>query len=180
MEDSEIIALLKNDPGRGLCEAVRKYRPYAAAIVGRVLGDSERDAEECVADAFVAVWKTAQGERGLRSLKGCIAFAARNTAINRYRKLHREHMVDIDEIELPSGEDITLDFESGADVITVQELINGMDEPDREIFVRKYYLMESVREIARRTSLQEIQVKNRLYRGRQRLKKQLEERDVTA
>lgn len=180
MEDSEIISLLKSDPPRGLQEAVGKYRPYAAAIVGRVLGGSERDAEECVADAFVAVWRTAQGERGLRSLKGCIAFAARNNAINRYRKLNRERMVDIDEIELPSGEDITLDFEDGADAVTVQELINCMEEPDREIFVRKYYLMESIREIAERTGLEDIQVKNRLYRGRQKLKKQLEKRDVTA
>ena len=180
MEDSEMIALLKSDPSRGLCEAVRKYRSYAAAIVGRVLGGSERDVEECVADAFVAVWKTVQSERGLRNLKGCIAYAARNAAINRYRKLTRERTVDIDEIYLPSGEDITLDFESGTDAVTVQELVYGLEEPDREIFVRKYYLMESVKEIAAQVGLEEIQIKNRLYRGRQKLKKQLEERDITA
>ncbi len=64
--------------------------------------------------------------------------------------------------------------------VTVQELVAGMDEPDREIFVRRYYLLESIREISRRTELDEIQIKNRLYRGRQKLKKQLEERDITA
>ena len=180
MEDSEIIPLLKSDPSKGLYEAVRKYRSYAAAIISRVLGDSERDLEECVADAFVAVWKTAQSERGLLNLKGCVACAARNSAINRYRERNRVHMVDIDEIELPSEENVTLDFEDGTDALAVQELVCGMEEPDREIFVRKYYLMESVREIALRLGLDEVQVKNRLYRGRQKLKRQLEERDVTA
>ena len=103
----------------------------------------------------------------------------RNAAINRRKKLRRESAADIDRLELPSEEDIVLDFETAADAFALQELVAAMDEPDREIFVRKYYLMEPVKEIARRTELDEVQIRNRLYRGRQRLKKQLEERDIT-
>jgi RNA polymerase sigma-70 factor, ECF subfamily len=180
LEDSEIIPLLKDDPSKGLYEAVQKYRSYAAAIIGRILGENEQDLEECIADAFVAVWKTVQSGQEFRSLKGCVACAARNTAINRYKKLSRERTAYIEEEELSSGEDIMLDFEDEANAHILQELITGMDEPDREIFVRKYFLFESVREISKRTELNEIQIKNRLYRGRQKLRRQLEERDVTA
>ncbi len=180
MEDCEIVPLLKSEPSRGIREAVQKYRSYAAAIAGRILGGSEQDVEECVSDAFAAVWKIAQSGEEIRSLKGCVAFAARNAAINRFKKLRRERAASLDEMELPSEEDIVLNFEDGADAAAVQNLVTGMDEPDREIFVRRYYLLESVREISRRTELDEIQIKNRLYRGRQKLKKQLEERDITA
>lgn len=180
MEDSQIIPLLKSEPSRGLCEAVKKYHSYAAAIIGRVLGRHEQDIEECVADSFVAVWKMIQSGEEIRNLKGCIGYAARNSAINRYKKLRREQTSNIDELELPSEDDVILDFEDSSNARTVQELVHGMDEPDREIFVRKYFLMESVKEIAKRTMLDEVQIKNRLYRGRAKLRRQLEERDVTA
>ena len=180
LEDSEILDLLRTDPSEGLSAAVRKYRPYAAAIVGRVLCGREQDVEECLADAFVSVWKTVRSGTEIRSLKGCIAFAARNTAINRYNRLRREQTVDITALELPSEDDVILDFETRANSEAVQELVYGMDEPDREIFVRKYFLMEPVKEISRRMLLDEIQIKNRLYRGRQKLRRQLTERDVTA
>ena len=180
MEDCDIIPLLKSEPSRGVYEAVRKYRSYAAAIAGRILGNSEQDVEECVSDAFAAVWKIAHGGEEIHSLKGCIACAARNAAVNRCKKLRRERAASLNEMEMPSEEDIILDFEDGTDAVTVQELVTGMEEPDREIFVRRYYLLESVRDISQKTELDEIQIKNRLYRGRQRLKKQLEKRDITA
>lgn len=179
MEDSKILLLLNSDPSEGLREAVKKYYAYAAAIARRVLGGREQDVEECVTDAFVSVWRASQ-ESGIRNLKGCIAYAVRNGAINRCKKLRREQSADIDELELPSEEDVVLDFEDTANARLIQNLVYGMDEPDREIFVRKYFLMEPVRAIAGRLGLDDIQVKNRLYRGRQRLKKQLEERGATA
>lgn len=180
MEDEKIILLLKNEPSRGIYEAVAKYRSYAAAIAGRILRGSECDVEDCVSDAFAAVWRIAAGGSEIRSLRGCIACTVRNAAINRSKKLRRENAEGLDKLELPSEEDIVLDFENAADAVTVQELIAGMAEPDREIFVRKYYLMESIREIAQRTELDEVQIRNRLYRGRQKLKQQLKERDITA
>jgi RNA polymerase sigma-70 factor (ECF subfamily) len=180
LEDREILLLLRSSPSDGLHEAVRKYRSYAAAIIERVLRGRDQDVEECLEDAFVAVWKTAESGKEIRSLKGCLAFAARNTAISRYKKLRREQTVDISALELPSEEDVILDFENRINSETVQQMVLSMDEPDREIFVRKYFLMEPVREIARRTLLDEIQIKNRLYRGRQKLRRQLLEREVTA
>lgn len=180
MEDREILLLLQSSPSEGLSEAVRKYRSYAAAIIGRVLRGREQDAEECLEDAFVSVWNAARKGDGIHSLKGCLAFAARNSALNRYKKLRREQTVDISTLELPAEDDLTLDFENRENSAAIQKLILAMDEPDREVFVRKYFLMESVKEIARRTLLDEIQIKNRLYRGRQKLRRQLSERDVTA
>lgn len=178
MEDSQIILLIKDNPPEGLKEAIQKYRGYVGAIVTRVLSGSERDVEECVADTFVSVWKYIRAGNEVHNLKGCIACTARNTALNRLKKLKREAMADISELELPSDGDTALDFETEENLREIQELVVRMDEPDREIFVRKYFLMESLKEISKRTRLDETQIRNRLYRGRQKLRKQLEERGV--
>lgn len=178
LEDSQIILLLRNSPSDGLYEAILKYRDYAAAIASRILGGTGPDAEECVEDAFVSIWKYARDGDGIRSLKGCVACSVRSAAINRRKQFARRNAVNIDDLELAAEDDVVLQLESEGDAIVVQELVGGMDEPDREIFVRKYFLFESIREISRRTMLDETQIKNRLYRGRQKLRKQLKERNI--
>lgn len=179
MEDSEIVLLLKSKPSDGLYEIIKKYRSFVAKITGRILRGNQQDVEECIDDTFLSVWKAA-GDTGseITNLKGYLACTARNTAINRYRKLTRLNVVDIDEIDFAEENDMMLEFENKNNAITLQGLIAAMDEPDREIFIRKYFLFEKVKDIATQTELDEVQVKNRLYRGKQKLRKQLEERDV--
>ena len=48
-----------------------------------------------------------------------------------------------------------------------------MGEPDSEIFLRRYYCNQSVAEIAAATRLHPENVKTRLRRGREKLKKLL-------
>ena len=57
-------------------------------------------------------------------------------------------------------------------------LVGGLSSPDREIFLRKYYLLESTRQIAGALGMSEGSVNTRLTRGRQRLRRQLEEKGV--
>lgn len=57
-------------------------------------------------------------------------------------------------------------------------LVGGLPSPDREIFLRKYYLLESTRQIAGALGMSEGSVNTRLTRGRQRLRRQLEEKGV--
>lgn len=176
MEDSQIVSLLKSDPPRGLEEAIQKYRGYVGAIAARVLETVEEDVEECVSDTFVSVWKYIRQGNEIHNLKGCIACTARNLALNRLKQRKRSNVVELGELELESEQDMALEFESEENLRAIQELVYRLDEPDREIFVRKYFLMESLKEISRRTALDEIQIRNRLYRCRQKLRKQLEER----
>ena len=55
----------------------------------------------------------------------------------------------------------------------LQELVESLPSPDREIFLRKYYLLETSKEIAEALSLTEGNVNVRLSRGREKLKRQL-------
>ena len=58
-------------------------------------------------------------------------------------------------------------------------LVAALEPPDREIFLRKYYLMQSSREIAAALDLRVSTVNTRLSRGRDRLRRQLQERGYT-
>ncbi|MEG2394705.1 MAG: sigma factor-like helix-turn-helix DNA-binding protein [Ruthenibacterium sp.] len=55
----------------------------------------------------------------------------------------------------------------------VQALVAAMTPPDRDIFIRKYYWLQTVREIAAALQISEDSIKKRLTRGREALRKQL-------
>lgn len=177
MDDEEIILLLQRDPAAGLRELIRKYRALAAAIAGRVLS-SRSDVEECVQDTFVKIWKNAPGLAAEGSLKGYVACAARNTAISRWRALSRRRERFMDPPE-EGGNDPLEDLAFREDVSQLREAVCGLEEPDREIFLRHYFLFEKLADIAPHVGLTVEQLKKRLYRGRLRLRKALEERGVT-
>ena len=58
-------------------------------------------------------------------------------------------------------------------------LVAALEPPDREIFLRKYYLMHCSREVAAALDLRVSTVNTRLSRGRDRLRRQLQERGYT-
>ena len=180
MDDKQIILLLKNRPSYGLHEAIGKYRAAVQAVVSRVLPYHPQDVEECVADTFVSIWRIIDRiDADTKTFRGLILSTARNTAINRYNQLGRRPVVSLETLELAGEDDIALTVLSAETTKELQDLIVGMGQPDQEIFFRKYFLFESVQDIAAHVGLGEGGVRNRLYRGRQKLRRQLEERGVS-
>lgn len=169
-DDKTILAQLSGDPQAGLAALLEEYGALLHAIVRRVLPQNPEDAEECVADVLVAAWRHADELAAQnRPLYGWLALTARNKAISRWRSLKRRPSEPLDG-------DIASDFmlqpcaSEGEDCIA--ELVAALPEPDHEIFLRRYYLMESSRDIARALSINEHAVNVRLSRGRAKLKQQ--------
>ena len=158
MDDREIMQQLKENPEQGLRVLIKRYRGLVGKIASGILVGHEEDTEEVISDTFVNVWRAAErldSERG--NLKGFIACTARNTALNRLKKLTSEwdHRGDTvcDMLEWDSGEEKggfagiseTLS-DAERHLITREEneelyrLILTLEEPGREIFVRRYFL----------------------------------------
>ena len=103
---------------------------------------------------------------------------ARNTAINRYRALQRRDTLPLTDELAATIADLPADpAGDAADELAV--LVAALEPPDHEIFLRKYYLMQSSREIAAALDLRVSTVNTRLSRGRDRLRRQLQERGYT-
>lgn len=190
MDDREIIQQLKENSEQGLRVLIKKYRGLVGKIASGILTDHEEDVEEVISDTFVNVWRAAErldSERG--SLKGFIVCTARNTALNRLKKLTSEwgYRGDADygfyewnigeEGGTFSGSGMEPDAEQRLilreDSEELYRLILMLEEPGKEIFIRRYFLCENVAEIAKRLNLNTKKVSNYLYRDRLRLKAEL-------
>lgn len=181
MDDNQILEFLKKKQPTVLYELTKKYGGIVKTIVSRVLGSNNyQDIEECIADTFVKLWENADNiDMSKGSLKSYIVSIARNTAINRYRKLFKENVISLDENIVSKSNDIEDKILFQYDMKVLKELVLQMNEPDREIFIRKYILLEKVKDISKHLSIDEKSVENRLYRSRLKLKKALVERGVS-
>ncbi|MEG2769210.1 MAG: RNA polymerase sigma factor [Oscillospiraceae bacterium] len=181
MEDEKILLLLRNNPETGLWELGKKYTALATAVIGRILVGRSQDIEECVADTFIRIWKNAnevvtQNE----SIKGYVICAARSIAIDRYRKLKKEQGNMELEDYMPDDKNLADTVEGSAGVAAIQREIMALPQPDREIFLRRYFLYQSIKEISAVMNIGEKAVESRLFRGRKKLKIQMEESGVLA
>ena len=164
-----LLQAIRQDPDTGLRWAMRDYAALVRGIARRILPGHDRDIEECTADVFVALWRNAARlEATGTPVRAWLIVTARNTAINRYRALQRHDTLPLTDELAATIADLPADpAGDAADELAV--LVAALEPPDREIFLRKYYLMQSSREIAAALDLRVSTVNTRLSRGRDRL-----------
>lgn len=179
MSDKEIILLLKQKPSEGLFEVIQKYNRLVRTVVRRILPNHHSDAEECVEDTFVNIWQHIDSiDPSTLLFKAYILSTARNLTISRYRQLKRNHLISLDAVSEPADRDMIETILQDETKNEIQKLVMEMEEPDRGIFFRRYFLFESYKQIAHALKLSEVQVKNKLYRKKACLRKKLEERGI--
>lgn len=179
MKDDVILRRLRGkDPG-GLEQLMDKYIPYVSAVVWNILRFSmtAEDAEEVVSDVFLTAWERA-GDILPGAAKAWLGAVARNKAKNKLREVSSELPLEDDLLDIPGGEMPEERMARREEARLVREAVDGLDEPDRTIFLRHYYYAQTVREIADRMGMNESTVKTKLRRGRQRLKSHLTGRGV--
>lgn len=179
MNDSEIIRKLKSREEEGLRQLIRQYNSYVTAILCNISRGilSVEDIEELAADVFLSIWNHSAGLQDDRPVKPYLAQTARNAAYSRLRKV-KELPVAYDDDILPlspvgNPDELTIRREQTE---IINSAVEGFGEPDREIFIRFYYLGERIEAIGRRLTLNPSTVKTRLHRCRKRLKGIFEER----
>ncbi|MEG1012151.1 MAG: sigma-70 family RNA polymerase sigma factor [Ruthenibacterium sp.] len=174
MEEQKLLLQLQQHPSEGIRAAMLLFAPMVKGICVRVLPSRQQDVEECMADVFVALWKNAAAiARQQAPIKAWLAVTARNKAIDTYRKGRKISFVPLKE-EQSDGCDAWMYGLSSSDAEdAVQALVAAMTPPDRDIFIRKYYWLQTVREIAAALQISEDSIKKRLTRGREALRKQL-------
>ena len=133
-----------------------------------------------MADTLVALWQNAARlEQQGTPLRPWLIVTARNRGIDRYRTLRRHAALSLDdELGRTLGELAAFDQTAGDAADLVGALVAAMDPPDREIFLRKYYLLQTSKEIAAVLGMGESAVNTRLSRGRERLRRQLQQKGV--
>jgi RNA polymerase sigma-70 factor (ECF subfamily) len=168
---------LKSGDSESFYYVVEKYNKLLWVVVGGILknvGTSE-DIEECISDVYVSLWKNPGSfdpQRG--QFKTFLAVAAKNKALDRYRQLVKlSGSVGLDEAILSSDDDLLDDIIKHEMYRDLYEAIHTLDEPNKEILMRRLFFNEKPSGIADSMFLPVKEVENRLYQSKQKLRKLL-------
>lgn len=172
MGEKEIIERIRNREEQGAEDLLLHYGPLMRYIIEPILA-SPQDREECLSEAAMRVWDGIGGydpDRG--SWTAWLTAVTRNTALNRLRKNRRgtEELSEHTPATEPPPEEALLERELREEL---RQAIARLPEKDLRLFYRKYYYMQSTEQIAAELGLTPRAVEGRLYRIRERLRKQL-------
>ena len=166
--DALLLHGIRGGHENALEQAIDKYAAYVCTIIRNTAGAAltHEDIEEVASDVFLALWENAdKADR----LKAYIAAIARNKAKNKIREV--AEILPLEETMLADNggtpEDSAISEEERR---IVKSAVLAMGETDREIFLRHYYGTQTVPDISRETGMDESAVKQRLVRGRKKLK----------
>lgn len=184
--DQELVELYFARTERAIAETQRKYDKLCKYISQNILAD-EQDAEECVSDAYIALWNSIPPQKP-DSVKLFLAKIVRRVSINRleYNRARKRDCKMTVSFEEMTQECVALgaDLDVHAEQMEVAEAINvflaQLPLPKRNVLVLRFWMGASIADIAKRLGMNENTVKTTLRREQQRLRKYLEERGVLA
>ena len=187
MTDLEIIELYRGRSEDAITQTKKQYGAYCSAVAMRILHNKE-DAEECVNDAYLALWNAIPPESP-DSIKAFIGGITRNLSVKLYKKRTAkkrggdETTLLLSELEacVPSAVNVQNEVEVNDLARIIDEFLHSgrVTKQDRIFFVNRYSYGDTVPEIARQFAASESKVKMSLFRTRKKLKIELMKRGIT-
>lgn len=183
MDDGKIIELFFQRSETAIIELSEKYNSICMKTAYNIIGNIE-DSKECVQDAYLSVWNKVPPEQP-KSLLAFLLKILRRISINKHEHNSAQKRIGnygacLDELEWSISSLETPETEYSAKVLSsyIDEFLDTLDKSNRLIFVRRYYFMDSYKELSKITGLKENVLRTRLSRIRNNLKEYLIERGV--
>lgn len=180
MEDSKIIAMYWQRNEEAIRSVSKKYGSYCLLVAKNIL-NTYQDAEECVNDTWLKSWNTIPPQRP-NYLQMFLAKITRNIAIDRWRTNTRkkrgsgEMNLVLDELEecIAASNDVEREVELTILGETINTFLHSLPSRESDIFLRRYFYIETTASIAKKYHLKESNVLVILSRTRKKLKRQLQ------
>ena len=177
MDDRRIVELYFARDEQAIKETDAKYGKLCHKIAYNILRNDE-DAEECVNDTYIGAWNAIPPAMP-HNLTAFLCRIARNLSLKRLETMSRQKraqmtLVSLDELaEILPDESIAYGVSDEELGKAISDFLRMEKESVRNVFIRKYYFLDSVSEIAKRYGFTESKVKNMLYQTRNKLKEYL-------
>ncbi len=184
MDDKQILDLYWTRSETAISETTKKYGRYCHVIAYNILHNAE-DSEECVSETWLKAWNSMPPHRPGR-LSAFLGKITRNLSLNRYRQCNAEKRgrgqvtLALDELRecIPAANPV----EQIVDKMVLTDILNcflaSLGVEARNVFMRRYWYLCSVREIAEELHIGESKVKMILLRSRNELKVLLEKEGI--
>lgn len=175
MDDSQILALYFSRAEAAIQETDRKYGRYCYRIAYSIL-DSRQDSEESVNDTYLSAWNSIPPRKPAR-LSTYLGKLTRNISIDRWRKCSAqkrgsgEVALALEELtECVSGQPgIEEQMIQREIVVSLNRFLASLSVDERTVFLCRYWYVNSMEEIARKTEFSLGKIKSMLHRTRKKL-----------
>ncbi len=185
MDDKEIVTLFLVRSESALAEVSQKYGRQIRALSYSITGD-RGVAEECENETYLSAWNAIPPHDPGEYLFAFLAKITRHLSLNALRgqKAQKRNApvyaltAELEDV-LPAPDDCACRI----DDLAFQQMLNGflfgLSETERNIFLRRYWYMDSIATIATRFGFSESKVKTGLFRTREKLRAHLTKEGYT-
>jgi RNA polymerase sigma factor (sigma-70 family) len=179
VEDVHIIDLYWQRNERAIQETNTKYGPYCFTVAKRILCNRE-DSEECVNDTWIKAWNSIPPQRP-NFLRMFLTRITRNLAFdvlthrNAAKRGSGVVAIAFDELEdcVASTADVETECQLNELTVSINRFLHLLPRRECDIFLRRYFFMESISEIANRYGMKESNAYVVLSRTRAKLKRHI-------
>lgn len=185
LDDNRIVELYLLRDETAIKQTTENYGSRLRSLAYGIVGDPQT-AEECENDTYMEAWNTIPPHEPRNYLYAFLARITRHISLNCCRdrsRLKRNAFICELSAEMEQCIPAPDDVECRMDDMALSDAINGflskLDEEKRNIFVRRYWYLDSVAAISKRFALSESKVKTTLFRCRTGLREHLEKEGYT-
>jgi len=184
LDDSKIVELFFERSEQALLELSDKYGSICNKVADNIL-NNRQDSEECVNDAYLAVWNTIPPQKP-DPLLSYVCRIVRNLALKKYhentaKKRNSFYDVALDELTDCIPASVSVEDELAAKEVAgmINSFLAALDQQNRVIFVRRYWHADSMEELAALFHRSKHYISVRLSRIRKALKQYLETEGIS-
>ncbi len=184
MEDGKIVDLYLARDERAIIETSEKYGKALQSISRRIVLD-EGASEECLNDTWLKTWESIPPHEPRDYLFAFLAKITRALSMSYCRKVSAKKrsatVISLsDELSECIGDADPIERKIDEIIFTesINRFLRDCSTEKRDMFVRRYFYMDDIKQIAKRHNCKESKVTTELYRLRKKLKKQLEEDNI--
>lgn len=182
MADEDIVMLLRERNQKGIELVAERYERLLRYIAVTILRGRETAVEECINDVYLKVWTHgAEYDYEKASFRTYLKAITRNTALNYLRKLRRlEELEGLDENDTLQSEyiDDSQNLEQRIifqeEVQALKRVLDALKKKDRELVLRRFYYLQSTRQIAEAMGMSENAVDSKVSRLKKKIRKHYE------
>ena len=183
MEDKQIIEMYLERNEDAVVQTERKYTKYCWTIATHILHIPE-DVEEALNDTWLSAWNSIPPHIP-ECLQTFLGRLTRNISLKRVRSekaMKRgaaEVRVIFEEVAdwLQSNQDVEQQVSEQELADVINRFLECISDTERNVFVRRYWYMQSITEIAEYHDFSESKVKSILFRIRKKLYTRLKKED---
>lgn len=184
LEDSKIIELFYERSEQAIIELSNKYGRVCYKVAENIL-KNRPDSEECVNDAYLAVWNTVPPQKP-DPLLSYVCQIVRNLALKKYhentaQKRNSFYDAALDEIADCFPDPFRVEDEIMAKEVAgmINSFLETLDRQSRIMFVKRYWHADSIQDLAALFHKSNHYISVRLSRIRKALKDYLEKEGVS-